>query len=303
MKRRRAKGLSQGLTYVFCLGATKAGTSWLHDQLAAHPEARLSTIKEYHYFTKTSAADFDAALVASTREIDRLTEKNATRPPQQSVWAKAHIADLQDYATLLAQRRQSADGFRALLAAAPGPGHLVGDFTPAYALLPVQTLRQIAGFAPDTRAVYLIRDPVARLWSHVRMVAARAANSEMADAAWGLLRKITTGETRGEAKAIVARGDYARIIPKLARAFDPSRLLVMFYEELMTRPGFARLCAFLGIADHPADFARKVHAGKPLGLTQDDRRSAARFLRPQYEFAATLFPALPDNWRLAMNEA
>ena len=38
-------------------------------------------------------------------------------------------------------------------------GTLVGDFTPAYALLPEAALAKLANFAPDTRAVYLIRDP------------------------------------------------------------------------------------------------------------------------------------------------
>lgn len=295
--------MSQALTYVFCLGATKAGTSWLHDQLAVHPECRLRTIKEYHYFTKTAPADFDAACLANALEIDRLTGKNATRSPEKAAWAKAHIADLQDYDALLARRRRDEDGLRALLTGGAGRGHVVGDFTPAYALLPLETLRQIAGLAPDTRAVYLIRDPVARLWSHVRMIAARSKSANMAEAAWGLLHRICAGDIKGEAGGIVQRGDYAQIIPKLRQAFDPKRLLVMFYEDLMTRPGFARLCAFLGIADRPADFARKVHAGKPLGLTRDDRRRAARFLSPQYEFAATQFPALPDNWQLAMSEA
>lgn len=102
---------------------------------------------------------------------------------------------------------------------------------------------------------------------------------------------------------VAARGDYAVIVPKIARAFDPARLLVIFYEEMMTAPGFARLCAFLGIEVREADFARRVHAGAALAMTPEDRRRALRFLRPQYEFAATRFPALPDAWRSAMSEA
>ena len=33
-----------------CVGAAKAGTSWLHTQLQAHPECHFRSIKELHYF-------------------------------------------------------------------------------------------------------------------------------------------------------------------------------------------------------------------------------------------------------------
>lgn len=295
--------MTQALTYVFCLGATKAGTSWLQDQLAAHADCRLRTIKEYHYFTKSKPAEFEAAQLTNAREITRLTARNAARPPAQGAWARQHIADLQAYDAVLALGHQDPAVFAKLLQGGAGQGHVLGDFTPAYALLPEPQLAALAGFAADTRAIYLIRDPVARLWSHVRMVAERARPADLAEAAWALLRRITSGDQTAEAKAITQRGDYAAIIPKLARAFDPARLLVMFYEEMLTAPGFARICAFLGIAGRPADFARKVHAGKPLGLHTTDRAAAARFLRPQYTFAAQMFPVLPDAWRSAMNEA
>ena len=295
--------MAQDLTYVFCLGATKAGTSWLQDQLAEHPDCRLRTIKEYHYFSKSKSADFDAAIAANAREVARLTAKNAARPFEQGAWARRHIADLADYDAVLARGAPDNAAFAALLQGGPGQGHVVGDFTPAYALLGEQKLAQLAGFAPDTRAIYLIRDPVARLWSHVRMVAARTNPGDIATAAWALLDRITSGDRTGECGAITQRGDYAAILPKLKRAFDPSRLLVAFYEDMMTQPGFARICAFLGIAARPADLDRKVHAGKPLDLTAADRTAVARALRPQYDFVAQMFPALPAAWALAMNEA
>ena len=34
-----------------CVGAAKAGTSWLHQQLAGHPECHFRAIKELHYFS------------------------------------------------------------------------------------------------------------------------------------------------------------------------------------------------------------------------------------------------------------
>jgi hypothetical protein len=295
--------VTQALTYVFCLGATKAGTSWLQDQLAAHPQCRLRTIKEYHYFTKSKPSDYEVAIALHARETARLTAKNLTRPPEKSLWAKAHIADLAAFEEVLALKKQDNAAFAELLATGPGTGHVVGDFTPAYALLPEAKLAEVARFAPDTRAIYLIRDPVARLWSHVRMVADRARATDLAEAARGLLHSIIAGQRSAEIDGILARGDYAAILPKLARVFDPSRLLITFYEDMLTAPGYARICAFLELSDQPANFDRKIHPGKPLALNQADRAAAARFLRPQYEYVAKMFPHLPDAWQPAMNEA
>ena len=37
-------------TLLFCVGATKAGTSWLFDYLKHHPECHLRSVKELQYF-------------------------------------------------------------------------------------------------------------------------------------------------------------------------------------------------------------------------------------------------------------
>ena len=43
---------------LFGIGATKAGTSWLHRYLAGHPDCALRSIKELHFFD--TATDPDA---------------------------------------------------------------------------------------------------------------------------------------------------------------------------------------------------------------------------------------------------
>ena len=47
-------------TMAICVGATKAGTSFLYEHLAAHPQCHFRTIKELHYF--------DKVLTGATRE-------------------------------------------------------------------------------------------------------------------------------------------------------------------------------------------------------------------------------------------
>lgn len=42
--------MAQSPTLLFCVGATKAGTSWLYSYFAGHPAFYLRSVKELHYF-------------------------------------------------------------------------------------------------------------------------------------------------------------------------------------------------------------------------------------------------------------
>ncbi|HMO09355.1 MAG TPA: sulfotransferase family protein, partial [Paracoccaceae bacterium] len=174
---------------------------------------------------------------------------------------------------------------------------LVMDVTPAYASLPEARLRQMAGMADDVRILYLMRDPVARFWSHVRMIAERSvrAVADVPAAARALLDAILDGQP----SAAVDRGDYAGALARLDAAVAPGRLLVMFQEELMTAPGYGRLCGFLGIAPGQPDFGRRVFASAPVEMTAAQRARLGQFLAPQYATVAARGP-LPAAWRRAM---
>ena len=288
---------------LFGVGATKAGTSWLHDHLSAHPECHFRSIKELHYFDTVQHDRFNGALRNAKAEVARLSDRLLSAAGAKLAHLTQRVADLNDWIAVLTLKTLDWAAYRGYLTRGAGARRLVGDVTPAYALLPEARLRDMAGFAPDVRFVYLMRDPVARFWSHVRMLARRGApEAQYAQAAGALFDRITGGDTSGEAGGLLARGDYRAALEKLDRAVDPARLLVMFQEELMTIPGLARLSAFLGIADTGADFDRRVHEGLPLPLTVAQRTRAQTFLRPQYDYAATRFPALPDAWRRNMGE-
>jgi hypothetical protein len=59
----------------------------------------------------------------------------------------------------------------------------------------------------------------------------------------------------------------------------------------------------LGLAAVDMDFARRVHEGAPLAMTEGQRLRAQTALRPQYEFVADAFGVLPEAWRRNMKEA
>lgn len=290
-------------TYLFCLGATKAGTSWLWDHLAAHPECHFRTIKEYNFFFLSDAAGFDAAILQGHQKIARQEARVANTPHE--AWAGRHLADLRAWQAVLERRQVDLGAYRDFLTEGRGARHLVGDITPAYGLLGGKRLRVMMDIAEDTRFLYLIRDPLARLWSHVRMVAANqvGASGDLAMAARGVLDRLLAGSADNETKWLVERGDYPHILTKLDRILLGRPFRVQFYEEMMTATGLAEVSRFLGISGQPGAFGRVSHPGVALALPEGYRARLLAWLRPQYEFVAARFGTLPDAWQHSMKEA
>jgi hypothetical protein len=288
-------------TILFCIGATKAGTSWLYEYLYAHSECHLRSIKELRYFDTVENGLFDREMRRKRKTAESLRNRMLSSPKARMAGLTAKLQDVLEYQAVLAQGVSGDKAYLAYLTAGAKGAGLVADITPSYALLSKEQLGHMASVAPNARFLYLLRDPVARLWSHVRMVATRGAKSldAVPDACFALLEQVLNGRESG----MTARGDYAATLGRLRQAVDPSRLMVMFMEDMLTPKGLARLCEFLGIGYSGAAFDQPVHVGQALAMQPAQTERARVLLRPQYEFVARHFSDLPENWRRNMGEA
>lgn len=286
-----------GPTVLLGVGATKAGTTWLWDHLSQHPECHARAIKELHYFDTLETGAFARQIRVQEAFDAKLAALAAAGKgnPQRIAQRRADVAE---WLAVLRRRVEDIPAYLAyLLGGDRGGRRLAVDVTPAYASLPEGRLRAMAGIAADVRFLYLMRDPVARFWSHVRMIAERTAKAaaEVPAAARALLDAILDGRP----SAAVDRGDYAGALVRLEAAVPASRLMVMFQEELMTGPGYARLCGFLGIAPGRPDFGRRVFASAPVEMAAGQAARLRAFLAPQYAAVAARGP-LPEAWRRSM---
>lgn len=285
-------------TTLICVGATKAGTSWLYDHLAGHPDCHLRHVKELHYFDPPESGLSRMQARSNAAEITRLTGLLPQAEPARAAHLRRRIADMQAWNAVLDGGSDDLDAYRGYLTDGMTTQRLVADVTPSYALLPLAGLRRLAEAAADVRVLYLMRDPVARLWSHVRMLAAREAapGQDVAALAGARMDRALAGDDL----YFGGRGDYRGCLERLRAAFQPARLLVMFTEDLMTQAGLARLWAWLGIGPGPVDLENRVHEGVRLPLSAAHRDRARDALRAQYDFVAQAFPTLPSAWSANM---
>ena len=282
-------------TVLFCLGANKAGTTWLYNYLARHPQCRLPSIKELHYF---DAYSFGRLAAERARIADRRSSLADDLANAEGSRAKAKAAQLQeidDWAKVIAQDSRDDDAYRSFLFSRTKDARLVADVTPAYALLPEPVLAQMQALAKSVRFLYILRDPIDRLWSNIRMNAARiAANADQL--ATHAFRMFDAWAEGGEG-AVAKRSDYQGTLARLASAVLPAGLRVEFYERLFTTEAIDRLCAFLGLKPHPADFSQAVHAGVAVPLDAARHMRARQALAPQYEYVRQTIGDLPPRWR------
>ena len=279
---------------MFGVGAAKSGTSWLYRYLAGHPDCHLRSIKELHFFDARDLGNRDWYLRDLTRKAASLERRIAARDDAAPVEDIVKLTDLRLYAHVL--EKGETERYLAFLMEEREEERVVGDITPGYSLLSEETLREMAGLTDDVRFVYVMRDPVERLWSHVRMVARRRARGDLRRQAGRILDKVLTG---GETH-ISERGDYSATVTRLKAAVPAGRLFLCTYEDLLTQPMLDRLCAFLGIAPRAGEFRRKMHSGVEISMSDSQRQRAVAWLRPQYDYVAANMGALPPAWQASL---
>src|SRR5436305_1807995 len=147
-----------------CIGAQKAGTSWLYANLTQHPSVWMPPIKELHFFNHLYVPENRNWTVGHLR-------KGAADSIR---WHIAHAASIDfSYVKYLCEV-VTADPFteawyRRLFDRRGAAGKLLGDITPEYSTLPIEGVRYVRGLLGAVKIIYIVRDPVDRASSQIRM--------------------------------------------------------------------------------------------------------------------------------------
>jgi hypothetical protein len=283
------------LTLFFGVGAQKAATSWLDAYLRRHPEICMPIRKEQHYWSTLAGVDGRDRAARARRKIAKIEARplweRLTRPARRrrvdEAWRLSE--------RMLTDRRGDHGAYADVLFQAWAGQPVVGEITPAYALLGTEYFAEMAGLNPDTRFIFILRDPVARLVSAVNMNVRKDRPKNGGDFAMRLAAALADPEDAG-----VLRSRYDLTIERLERAVPRERVCYLFFETLFRQEEIDRLTDFLGVARRPADFGDKVNAARSGGAkasTEETARAVAT-LAPAYEFVRARFgDAVPPSWR------
>jgi sulfotransferase family protein len=184
----------------------------------------------------------------------------------------------------LAWPRPDTSAYHANFAASDGRPR--GEATPIYLYWP-RSLGRIAAYNPAMKLIVMLRDPVARAWSHWKMEYARGA--ETRPFAWCIRegrQRLFNAEPWGFHRefSYVERGFYGEQMVEAFRLFPRDQLLVLRAEDLRADPAstLARVREFLGVASRGALAPREVHVGREMNYGSELTAEDAAHLRRVY---------------------
>lgn len=279
MRSKRTPEPASPKTFVFGSGCQKGGTTWLYKYLRDSPQFARGYRKEYHVF--------DSLDLPSERWMQRRILQLAAESLAAAERGEPANALVVHRASMYLDTRLYVSYFSELLHRRPAT-RAAADLTPDYALLSAE---RFAGVRTDfakrgirTVSIFLMRDPVDRLWSQIRMQHARRPE-RFADPPLVVLR-----DRHGDPEYAL-RNDYHRTITTLDSVFGSDDVHYGFYEELFTEGETRAICDFIGIHHLPPPVGRRHNVSEP-GADLDDAtvELVAGHYRDVYLAVAAKFP-------------
>lgn len=276
------------------IGAQKAATSWLHTALRGHPDLWLPARKEIHFFNATDDGRAGSPARGSTRldteRIESAVKGIASVKANRKITPvdrKRRLAMLE----LLKERSLTDDWYGRIFRLAP-PRATCGEITPAYALLPDSGFQHILRLQPEMKFLFILRDPVDRGWSQLRMIQKR--NSAPSAYASEVLRAL-------ESRQFFERSDYAATIARVRKFVPDDRLLILYYEDVVGDPAalLKKTSAFLGVDPghaYSADVRKARHVGGTEVLTPQLYTRLKELLHPVYQRLQDLDSPVVAGW-------
>lgn len=286
----------QNTTLFFGMGAMKSGTTWLHDYLQKNADVHFPPVKEVHYWdvsqNKSDRHHYRAKATQLVEASTQLLESNIAEIPRRIEQVNRALSALKIYANSDAKHMEYKnyllDNFEGQKA--------VGDLTPSYCTLDQKTLIEMSSLASNVKFMFIMRDPIERLWSAIRMRASQVSANQRE-----LVKhceKIVTELQYKTDHFMLTRSDYKRTISVLDKTIKPENIAYIFYEKLFSNETLKSLCTFLGVRfnklEGPTEVIRK---GDGVALSDSTKQILYELLKEQYTFLENRFGLeIPSKW-------
>lgn len=273
----------------FCgIGVQKAGTTWLAHYLKNMPAVYMPPVKELQIFSRLYRADifgwmdghFQAGL---SKNISKLL---AGKPIDPSIiTTMAEMLAIPQYKTT----HEILKNYRQLFRGRTGDTLAFGEFSTTYCLLPAQGFSMLNAAYPEGKIILVLRDPVARYWSHLK----HRKRFEPEFDVERNFEKLLNDQEYG------AASDYRSMYTLLTKSINRDRVHVAFYEDFFIEKNLESLRAvtqFLRLDFEKPDFEKIVYAGLEGELPPNLALLAKSRFLDSYAFVKELTGRLPTGW-------
>lgn len=290
--------MSAAPTILYCIGAQKAGTSWLHEYLLAHPDVHVPAVKEMHYFDAMYGNEGKGVVRRRAKQLARLIGQDGSLDTPMRSDETIPYPSAEYHAALVymhTDRSRDHNAYRTLLLNGWTGEAVVADITPSYATLGPEGFSEMRRIAPAARFLFIMRDPLKRLVSALRMLHASKVRPRKTEVG---IDSLCEDYLAGRLPGAVRRTQYSATVRDLESVVPAGQIAYLFYETMFDQATMDWLTSWLGIRQMPADFGKVVWGGE--GRAMPSTEMIARLhdsLADEYDALAHRFGAeIPDVW-------
>lgn len=264
-----------------CIGVQKGGTSWLFQVLREHPDIWLGPFKECQFFNSLF-------LVRDRRWTSAHVTSSVERALRGHVESgKSDGLDLSyvNYLSRIADPEFmfTEDWYRYIFSR--GRSAVKGDISPSYCSLPPEGIDYVLRLLGPAPIIYIVRDPLERALSQLRMNLSRRGTELPAKGA--ALERLVLDEN------IRNRGDYQTNITNWLARYPNDRMLFIPYKDISADPlrVLRKIEQHIGVRALPSyeRAGARVFEGEKIELPESATALMREAVAPQYDFLRATF--------------
>ena len=240
-----------------CIGAQKAGTTWLDKMFNGHKAIWTPPVKELQYFNELYMPDtFKWTKKHRLSHGEKAKTWAIKKGNQKRIELCEHIANVEI----------SASWYAGIFDYAP-VGTIKGEMTPEYSLLRESHVKKIAEQYPDLKIIFIMRNPFERALSGIKMRLKQQGYDEKSSQE-GIDNFVVSCADDWD---VIERSNYQQIIDVWQRNFKSSNMLLLFSDDLHQSPesSLIQVGKFLDVdtKGFKSDIHQKTHEGKSYTIS------------------------------------
>lgn len=280
------------------IGAQKAATSWLWQNLRQHPHIWLPPRKELHYFDRSPIYP-SPSFLASTNLVDRLlgSELHNKHFRKQGIAELGKAVMSRDLKKIRWNLRYyfgtyHDDWYVSLFK--EGAGKLKGEITPSYSMLNLEDVKHIREIFPELKIILMLRNPIERAWSHVRYAWTGGVFNNMDE--FNMIKKFI------DAPGQCLRSDYVRMLDIWTSCFPKEQIYIGFYDDVVQDPQklILDILDFLGVDNTEFSSAgalnSRVNVSKAMKIPTEVKFYLANKYYPELQKLSKLIGSHATVW-------
>lgn len=258
------------------VGAMKAGTTWLYEQLKDHPDIYFTPEKEIHYFANKVGIEKQLNHRNRILKLKEIMSKCAKGNPR---FIAENIDEIAWYANYAHPKEITNEWYETLFLQNKSK-KFNSDFSNLYCQMGPEGWENVHKVAKNVKVIYTLRDPLSRLWSHYKFHMKWVNREDEAiDVGFEHFKELLNKPW------FWINAEYAKNYWLLKECLPEENLKLLYFEDFRQKPNIelAKVQEFIGVKKVPTPeqgLDKKVNATKSFDLPKEWEKLMKEKLSP-----------------------